>query len=411
MGPAPPRMGCRVRFGRKESAAPHELSGHARVRRSMLLAPLAAVASFLFAPAQREPVPVRSTPLEVIEVLRTQPPLLTAFAESIQRLPELLARPESEVVEGAAFLAGEYRRSECRAALLSVVTGARRGPSDESSRARELALDALIQIGEPLPEDVVFAARRRGLDRGMVFAALLLEPDRVRRNMSLRRLLFLEVRTSPVRWAAAILLTLDRYPDLAAVLATGASWPLEVGVVDPTVGSEEDASPRRIFASRCGSLSNSSCEIWPPLIEYAVQLPDLGEPLTAPVVARSARSREFPETLNPTRSRMLPGAEVAWRLRLLEHLAPGHGAIAPSAFELTTDACSPRELEWLIAERVEALSMRLRWLEADLRERGMLGATPEWSAQLRWDVNVIDRRSKRGARLELPQEWPGVFIR
>ena len=412
MGSAPRRIDGRVRFGRKQSAVPHELRGDARVRTGMLIAPLAAVVSFLLAPAQREPVPVHPTPLEVIEVLRSEPPLSTAFAESIQRLPELLARPESEVVEGAAFLAGEYRRSECREALLSVVNGAHRGASDESSRAHDLAFDALIRIGEPLPEDVVFAARRRTSDHGMVLAALLLEPDRWRRNTNLRRLVVLEARSSPARWAAATLLALDRYPDLAAVLATGAKWPLEVKVVDAGLGAlGSSVSTRRLAATRCRFSAIAPWDIWPPLVEYALSLPEAGAPLTSPTVIRSVRARELPETLVSASSRIAPGDELAWRLRLLEYLAPGHGTIEPSEFELSTCAYSSRELEWLIAERVEVLSMRLRQLEPALREQGLLGETPAWSAQLRWDVDVSDQRADRSTKLELPKEWPGVFIR
>jgi hypothetical protein len=351
---------------------------------------LLALISALSLPLQREPVPVHAPLPDLLETLRNEAPGSNAHQSSLGRLPELLASPQRELVEGGAFLAGEHGRGECREALVAALRRDALGQFGDQSRVSTLALDALLRLEAEIPEDVLFAAKDRAGAR-MVFAAVNAEQDVERRCARLNRLLGLEPESSLVRWAAAIELVRARDPRVASTLLFADPWHVTIAVVD-------DESATAPVDGVCGGVRLLGAKLsWPPSVAYVVVLPKLSRELEPVVVRRAGRvARDRQNVYFPADLRLL------WRLRLLNGLAPNELALTEELFSPEPAAVVAKALVPALEKHIGRVGARLQAHADALAAHGLLSRSESSVDRLKWVVRVRDRRKKPAEPLVLP---------
>lgn len=346
---------------------------------------------------QRQPVPVRAPLESVLETLRTGPDAADGFASALARLPELLDAPLRELVEGAAFVAGEHQQIDCVPALLEALRRERLGRYGKVSRVRELALDALIRMRVAPPHDLLFGAGSR-THPGMLFAAVQCEPKRERRCEGLAKLLERTGESDTAHWAAAIELVCERDARVAEALLLE-EWRLEVLVIGPD--GARSAGPYFGRSTRC-----SRVELWPPHCGYSIELHDPALALVPPTVTRSSRARAFTVPFSSVRRRV----GDTWRLRLCAELAPRVRPLEVAELTVTTAACDAPSLQLLVEDHVERLRAHLELLADELNSGGLLRRAADIASRSRLRVDLHDCRLDRASKLETPQSRPGVRV-
>lgn len=347
--------------------------------------------------AQREPVPVRASLPETLSCLRAGPEGSTGFAESLERLPELLDSPAREFVEGAAFVAGEHQRVECAPTLLEALRRDRLGRYGKQSRVGELALDALIRLGIAAPNELLFA-RDSQTQPGLLFAAIMLEQDLGLRCDGLAKLLERTKELDTAHWAAAIELARARDVRVAQVLLRQ-EWRASVEVVGPDSASQ--FSGRWSRSTRCGR-----GESWPPYVGYSIELHDADQPLKAPGIVRRTRSRAFSVPFSAVSQHL----RDAWRLRLLAELAPRVASFSVADLSVITTDSDARVLRSLAERHRDRIRGQIASLAIELRSSALLPSSADVERAPRIVVELRDCRPERSVALELPKGLDGVRV-
>ncbi len=359
---------------------------------------LALVLSLMLLPVQREPVPMRRPLPEVLQVLRRARNGNADLASELARLPELLDSPAPELVEGAAFAVGEHQRVECVPALLEALRRDRLGRYGKSSRVGELALDALIRLGRSAPDEELFHDRLRARPE-LIFAALMLEPDRVRRCNALAKLLERTKDGETAHWAAAIELVRERDRRVAEALLRQ-EWRASVTVVGPD-GACQFSGRFSCVRSRCGS-----SDVWPPYVLYSIKLGDVDQALAPPEFARQTRSSR----LNAPLTGVSDYVRDAWRLRLLAELAPRAPRLASADLSSTTENTDARWLRSLVEAHRDRITAQVESLCVELEAQGLLRSSADVRRKLRIVVELVDSRADRSQELVAPAPIEGVRL-
>lgn len=359
---------------------------------------LALVLSLMLFPVQREPVPMRRPLPEVLQVLRRARNGSADVASELARLPELLDSPVEELVEGAAFAVGEHQRVECVPALLEVLRRDRLGRYGKSSRVDELALDALIRLGISAPDEELFHDRLRARPE-LIFAALMLEPDRVRRCNALAKLLERTKDGDTAHWAAAIELVRERDRRVAEALLRQ-EWRASLTVVGAH-GASKFSGRWGCASTRCGR-----SDVWPPYVGYSIGLGDVDQALASPVVVRKTRSRCF----NASFIGVSDYVRDTWRLRLLAELAPRVRVLSTSDLSSTTENTDAHWLRSLVEMHRDRITAQVESLAVGLEAQGLLRSSADVRRQLRIVVELVDSRADRNQELVAPAPVEGVRL-
>lgn len=358
---------------------------------------LAALLLLFVAAPQRAPVEVREPLPQVLETLRDGAAAV-GFDRALSRLPELLDSPLRGMVEGAAFVAGEYGRVDCRDALVEVLRREEKGLYGANARVRELALDALIRLESPPPLDLLFGGSSPAAPE-MLFAALSCERESSRRRDGMRRLFQATAEPEDVHWAAAIELVRERDARVAEALLLQHEWVLSLLVVDPD-------GVRGMGGRFGGRIACGGRKVWPPYVGCSIALPDVHGDLQSAKVTRWSRERYSNRTsTDSSRFRI-----DSWRLRLLAELAPRAHPLAVKDLSAATSATDPYSLRLAIDDHAAGFRRHVEQLASELRASGLLRASVDVLGRMRICVELRDARTCPDAKLEAPDPPPGVRI-
>jgi hypothetical protein len=353
-----------------------------------MLAALAVVAT-LCALAQG---PTRDELAADLRALRHGVPGEPAFDAAAPRLGALLDSRDAEFVAGAAYLIGEHRMSSYAPQLINAL----RHESEEAERSPThvfvLLADALLQLEQPVPIELLFA-KASSEHAGLLYFALTKTSVRRRDTDSLVRLLKLGLRSAPAHWAAAIELTRARDRRVVDELLCGEPWALCIDVHDPGEG---------MYVIPSCSVERLEPPVWPPRVRYRITLPDVDSKQTDIQFARyvfhcGCRIR----TPAPTPRRR-------WRVRLLRELAPAVSPISKVDFDLELAFSSTDALGAALETHIAAVRARLEALVDALDAEGLVDDVLAAKEQLRLRVELRDGRNSVTPALPKPPDTSRV---
>ena len=322
---------------------------------------------------------------EALAALRHGEPGQADFEAALPRLPALIRSGETDLVAGGAYLAGVHARGECAAALFDTFdTWGALGV-----HARRAVLDALIRLEVPLGSRLLPASN--GCDDPTY---VLLACDAEHRRDALASLYDTSAPDGPVRWACAVTLARLRDPLLAERLLSSEPWPLQVVAHDP--GTHVGAGGGSGMRISCGR------PIWPPRVEYLLQLPAADEPLPSVVPYRRV------ETFGSCRRsrQIVPRQQAQWRRRLLGELL-GEGPLGPDA-DLALEWHGPERFVGGLIGHLREQRARIEGLARELESRGLLERAAEVAARTRFRITLRDLRGDRSHPLPRADLGPGV---
>ena len=108
-----------------------------------------------FAPVQRRPLPLDDL-RPALTALREGKPGTANFDAALSKLPEMLESGASDLVRGAAYIAGEYKRVECAQPMIDALKRENARSMEAPDLATGALLDGLIRVGARGPLDVLF---------------------------------------------------------------------------------------------------------------------------------------------------------------------------------------------------------------------------------------------------------------